>query len=160
MDIGFNLSGNRTQQTALNRLPNEVGEKVRLEALKTAVKPMAARVVAEAPRGKGNLRVSLSRNRGRSNNYRRAGATKEDVRIKAVSDKLGEAKVLVGVSKKSGKVGWRTHFITQGVAGKHRIAPNDFLTRAFNATIAGVRATYSAILERKLKAALRRIGFK
>lgn len=158
MEISYDLTSLRNLEANLMRLPFQLQERTMQAALSEAARPMKTRMVQEAPRGKGNLRVSLSRRRGRSNDYRRGGATRQDIRIRAVRDKVGEAKVIVGVSKKSGKVGWRTHFITKGIAGKRRIRPNDFLTRAFNQTIAQVTASLGQTIEKKVLAAMKRLG--
>jgi HK97 gp10 family phage protein len=155
MEILYDLTGLRNLEANLVRLPFQLQERTMQAALSEAAKPIKTRMVQEAPRGKGNQRVSLKR---RSNDYRRGGATRQDIRIRAVRDKVGEAKVIIGVSKKSGKVGWRTHFITKGVAGKRRIRPNDFLTRAFSQTIAQVTASLGQTIEKKVLAAMKRLG--
>lgn len=78
--------------------------------------------------------------------YDRGGATKRDLRIKAVDagGKMAytnEVVGLVGVSQKRRHVGWRTKWITRGrKAGKDRIGrdfsaiePRDFLADAYQA---------------------------
>lgn len=103
------------------------------KALKEAAEPVLTATRREAPVGRykdvGGEFVSL-RATTKRNDYRRGGATRNDLRIKSVAG-VGEeiARTLVGVSKKSGKVGWRTHFITRPT--KHKPTANDFLGRGY-----------------------------
>lgn len=97
--------------------------------LRTALRPMLKAAKAKAPvsgkqyknkRGDvvGAERISLRyRKNLNPNDYRRGGATKRDLRIKVVDDRENRADVmgLVGVDKRRGKVGWRTHFITRQI---------------------------------------------
>ncbi len=76
---------------------------------------------------------------------KRAGATRRDLRIKAVAPTGGEnSRVLVGVSKNKGKVGRRTNLITRGFTDRggrfHRA--RDFLKDAYDYTIEIVRDNY------------------
>jgi len=76
---------------------------------------------------------------------RRAGATRRDLRVKAVAPAAGEkSRVLVGVSKSKGKVGRRTNLITRGFTDRggrlHRA--RDFLKDAYDYTIEIVRDNY------------------
>lgn len=78
--------------------------------------------------------------------YRRGGrATQRDVRIKRVTPEGEEvARILVGVSDKSGHVGWRTHFITKGWkdrGGKWHKG-KDFLQDAYDYTFEIVQTTF------------------
>lgn len=125
----------------IQNLPREVSDDELSKQLQAAAQPMKEQMTQEAPKGQykdtqGEF-VSL-RYRGNryANDYRRGGATKQDVRIKVAKDENGTVKVLVGVSKAAGKVGWRTHFIVQGVAGTKQVAKNPFLDRAHDKTIA------------------------
>lgn len=123
-------------------------------ALRRSVKPMFRRAQSEVPVGR-NGKESISLKTARSalrrgsdpNDYRRGGATRRDLRIKAVPPKAGEiSRILVGVSQKRGKVGWRTPFITKGTkvrktkkgANRGRVQANNFLQRAYSATYQGV----------------------
>lgn len=77
---------------------------------------------------------------------RRGGATRRDLRIKAVKGEHGEVgRVLVGVSQKNGKVGWRTHFITTGFTDKNgrKHTGNNFLKQAYDQTIGEVKLIFS-----------------
>ncbi len=125
-------------------------------ALVGASKPAVRSVQQEAPVGQdGYERVSLSRGRGRRNDYRRGGATRRDVRAKAV-DGVGqeEVRVLIGVSQKRGKVGWRTHFITFGTI---RMRANAFIDRGVNRVIGEVKNNFmnslNGVVQRILKRA-------
>jgi hypothetical protein len=120
--------------------------------LRKAVKPMLEKAQSEVPVSHaGGERISLSKRGATANSYRRGGATRRDLRIKAVSPKANEVgRVLVGVSKRADKVGWRTIFITAGTknrqtksgANRGRVRANNFLQRAYNGTIDGVRADF------------------
>lgn len=75
----------------------------------------------------------------------RGGATRRDLRIQFVKVEGQEvARLLVGVSQKSGKVGWRTHFVTRGWTdrggGKHR--GKNFLQEAHDNTIEIVQDSF------------------
>ncbi|QRQ99714.1 hypothetical protein [Dyadobacter sandarakinus] len=120
----------------LSRYESVVPRSVKNTALRRSSKPMLDAAKKEAPVGR-----AIS---GR-NNEEGGGATRSDLRIKAVKPEPGEdSRVLVGVSKRRGKVGWRTHFITRGFTdrGGKRHAPNDFLKRAYESTIEAVGALY------------------
>lgn len=101
-------------------------------ALKNAARPMLKSAQRLAPVG----------DRLKS---KRAGATRRDLRIKAVAPADGESsRLLVGVSKNRGKAGRRTHFITRGFTDRggrfHRA--RDFLKDAYDYTIEIVRDNY------------------
>lgn len=119
-------------------------------ALKEAAKPMLVAAKQEAP--VGNRRRYAS-NSNTSGSMDRGGATRRDIRLKAVTFKGGSVGVLVGVSKKRGRVGWRTQFITRGTKFMRR---NDFLERAFNRTFDLVRGRLENSLGQKFEAYIRR----
>ncbi len=147
VDVRLDIRELSDFQASLKGLPYAIDQKVTEMTLKKAVQPLYRYMKSIAPVSKGGReRVSLSKNRGRSNDYRRGGATKADVRVKTVTDTLGQAKVLVGVSKGYGKVGWRYHFIAQGVAGQYRAkaGPRPFVERAGNVMGAAVEADFRA----------------
>lgn len=98
-------------------------------ALKDAANPMLIAAKQEAPVGK-KLRYK-ARNVANNGSYDRGGATRRDLRLKVITYKGGSIGVLIGVSKKKGKVGWRTPFVTLGSKNNRK---NDFLTRAFDRT--------------------------
>lgn len=126
--------------------------------LRKAAKPMLSAAQSEVPVSRGD-QESVSLNRARReikahrnpNGYRRGGATRRDLRIKAVQPKAGEiGRVLVGVSKRRGKVGWRTVFITTGATNRKTkkgkstgsVKANKFLDRAYDSTIDFVRVDF------------------
>lgn len=127
-------------------------------ALRRVTKPMLRRTQAEVPvahagREHNPLRAGQRAvKRGSNPNYlRRGGATRRDLRIKAVKPEPSEiGRVLVGVNKKSGHVGWRTIFITRGTKirrnkkGQNRgkMSPDNFLQRSYDSTIDGVRVDF------------------
>lgn len=130
------------------------------QALRKSAKPMLSRAQTEVPvwRG-GRERISLAKGRAAiarnsdPNYYRQGGATKRDLRIKAVNPRSKEiGRVLVGVSKKKGKVGFRTHWIEQGTSDRYtksrayrgKIKANPFLQRSYTATIDMVRTDFAA----------------
>jgi hypothetical protein len=122
--------------------------------LRKAVRPMLLRAQSEVPVSNNSReRISLKqRSAGKNANaYRQGGATRRDLRIRTVPPKAGEiGRVLVGVSKRGDKVGWRTVFITQGTkmrqtkkgANRGRMKANNFLQRANDATFPGVAADF------------------
>jgi hypothetical protein len=123
-------------------------------ALRKVVRPMLRKAQSEVPvSNSGRERISLrQRSAGRNANaYRQGGATRRDLRIKTVPPKAGEiGRVLVGVSKRGDKVGWRTVFITKGTkmrqtekgANRGRMKANNFLQRANDATFPSVAADF------------------
>jgi hypothetical protein len=154
IQVKMDTSGVSKLEKAMGRyskiFPNDKANSV----FRRAVRPMLAATKVEAPVSMGGrMRISLRhRNKGSVvNAYAQGGATRRDLRIKTVpakGDELG--RVLVGVSKAGGKVGWRTHFITRGTkerrkrsgASTGRMTPNNFLQRSFDRTISGVRTDF------------------
>lgn len=73
--------------------------------------------------GKGRLKIDSTGD----GTYDHGGATLRDTRtkiVKAAGDEVSA--VVIGVSKRRGKVGWRTRFITRGSKHNRR---NDFIAR-------------------------------
>ena len=130
MDLKYELKDLLALEDRLQSVGKEFSPRVMSRVTKRALEPLLNIAQHEVPESNnGYESVSLSRNRGRSNDYRRGGATKRDLRILMVQGENEEmARGLVGVSKKSGHVGWRTHLITR--ANKNRRVANDFLARA------------------------------
>ena len=102
-------------------------------ALKDAAKPMLTAARQEVPV--------------------RKGATRRDLRLKSVRLRGGDVAVLIGVSKKKGKSGWRTHFITRGSAHNRK---DDFLGRAYDRTIGVVVESLGNSLGKKIEAYFKR----
>lgn len=120
-------------------------------ALRKASQPMFRAAQSEVPVGRGNERISLKKRGTNANAYRQGGATKRDLRVKSVPPLPGEVgRVLVGVSKRSSKVGWRTVFITHGTKNRKTkkgynrgsTQANNFLGRAYDKTIDFVRVDF------------------
>jgi HK97 gp10 family phage protein len=134
MDIQVDTSKIKALEADLKTVGRSLDRQTLGPALVDASKPAVEAVREDAPKGAGYQRVSLSHKRGRKNAYRRGGATKQDVRSKAVEGVGAEVvRVLVGVSKKSGKVGWRTIFLTLGT--KRGVRANPFIDRGVGRTI-------------------------
>lgn len=119
--------------------------------LRRAVSPMYRAAQVEVPVSKnGQLQTSI-RHRGKgkaADAYSTGGATRRDLRVKVVPPKANEiGRILVGVSKRANKVGWRTVFITHGTKqrknkrgqNRGRVTANNFLQRAYDQTIATAR---------------------
>jgi hypothetical protein len=107
-------------------------------ALRESAKPMLNAARSAAPVGKPGKKALRA-------DYRRGGATRKDLRIRAVKGEGKEiGRVLVGVSQKKGKVGWRTHFITRGYTdrGGTKRPGRDFLKTAYDAKFAEVSADF------------------
>jgi hypothetical protein len=112
------------------------------QIMREAAQPMLTATRQEVPVGRIPFFKSAAINRGRlkgspgdyTGTYARGGATRRDLRLKVV-DGIGDetARVLIGVDKRSGYVGWRTHFITRATAKDPSV--NDFLSRAEGRTI-------------------------
>ncbi|RIV20327.1 hypothetical protein DYU11_19950 [Fibrisoma montanum] len=124
-------------------------------ALKKAGEPVLNRLRVNTPVGPGNERISLRRSTRRgysSNAYRQGGATRRDARLKVVAGKGNEvARLLAGIDKRRGKVGWRTPFTTRGTRDRYtktprryvgRVRANDFLGRTERETLPGFVADY------------------
>lgn len=108
-------------------MPNSVAN----QALRKSVAPMLRATRSEVP--VGNIK-------GGEGYYETGGTTRRDLRIRIVKG-VGEesSRAIIGVSKKKGKVGWRTHFITQGTS---KMEANPFLERAYNSTIEEVKRIF------------------
>lgn len=117
------------------------------QALKRAARPMLRSAQRLAPTGRRVSRSGWGSKTG--SQYTRGGATIRDLRIKVDPVKREDvSRVMVGVSRAKGKVGWRTNLITRGFTDRggrfHR--PNNFLQAAYDYTIDIVRANYSGEL--------------
>lgn len=143
MKISLDIRELSDFEVQLRGLPFSLDQRLTEQALRKSAEPLRKYMAATAPVGRGNERVSLNK-RYRSNDYRRGGSTRSDIRVKTITDVLGEAKVLIGVSKASGKVGWRYHFIAQGIAGNYRSnkGPRPFVERAGDVMGGAVRADF------------------
>jgi len=112
-------------------------------ALRRSVRPMSQEARRLAPKGKVKSSEGWGKYKGPE--YARGGVTRRDVRTKMVPGVAGEsARAVIGVSKKKGKVGWRTHFITQGFTdrGGRFHSGKNFLENAFESTIGVVRDNF------------------
>lgn len=88
------------------RYQSAIPKSVALGALRNSARPMLDSARRLAPIGEDRTVKKTSV---------RGGATRRDMRILSVKQEGNEiARIAVGVSGKSGKVGWRTHFITRG----------------------------------------------
>lgn len=108
MNLNFEITNSQPLQNAYREFGLAIGDKFLNAALKRAGKIGVQSVQEKAESsfvGKGLTFGSGFKRRG--------GATKQDVRAKVVRD--GDSiKLLIGVSKGSQKVGWRTHFLEFG----------------------------------------------
>jgi HK97 gp10 family phage protein len=139
--------------TAMKRYAQIMPTQKANSAFRKAIRPMLQKAQSEVPVSNNDReRVSLKQRTGKNANaYRRGGATKRDLRIKTVPPKAGEVgRVLMGVSKRGDKTGWRTIFITRGTkmrktksgANRGRMKANNFLQRAYDSTFPGVAADF------------------
>lgn len=108
MNLNFEITNSQELQNAYREFGLAIGDRFLSAALKRAGKIGVEAVKDKAESsfvGKGLTQGSGFKRRG--------GATKQDVRAKVVRD--GDSiKLLIGVSKGSSKVGWRTHFLEFG----------------------------------------------
>lgn len=124
----------RMLEADLNRAGRNLDKRVLGPALHLASKPAVDAVRGAAPVGR-SPKAAPDRP-----SQRRGGATRDDVRGRGVEGVDNEVvRELVGVSKKSGRVGWRTHFITGGTP---RQRANPFIDRGVAATIDQVKARF------------------
>lgn len=109
--------------------------------LLNAAKPMLVTTRQEAPVGRVPKFKSATVVRGRrkgqartnTGSYQRGGATRRDVRLKVVPGVGDEvARVLSGVDKRHGHVGWRAHL---GTRGTRKQRADDWLSRAESRTV-------------------------
>lgn len=125
--MSFDASQAAALDRALGRYKQIIPNSAASKGIRKALKPMLEAAKSEVPVGG---RVS----KGKRSEYDQGGATRRDLRIRIVKPEGDEAaRGLVGVSKKRGKVGWRTHLITR--KNKNRKAPDNFLERAYRQTI-------------------------
>lgn len=123
-----------------NAIPVSIARK----ALREAAQPMLRSAKNLVPVGGKIQKYGKART-----DQDRGGATRRDIRIAFVKqENLEIARLVVGVSQKSGRVGWRTHFITRGFTDRggsfHR--GKDFLTEAHDNTIGEVQNTFYRLL--------------
>lgn len=152
MKITVDASELKKLETAMGRYALIMPTQKANSALKKSSQPMFRAAQSEVPVSKGGKeRISLRKRGVNANAYRQGGATRRDLRVKMVKPEAGEsARVLVGVSKRSSKVGWRTPFIVHGTKtrrtkkGYNRgsTKANNFLGRSFNKTIDFVRSDF------------------
>lgn len=132
-------------EKGLSNYQSILPKSVAVNALRNATKPMLQKAKSEAPIGKRTASEGWGKNTGRQ--YARGGYTRRDARFKVIPAKTGAgevARALVGISSKKNRVGWRTHFTTTGFTdrGGKKHGPNNFLQRAFDATIDVARASF------------------
>lgn len=147
-------------------VPASVNADALNKILTVVAKPFLDEMKRTVPTSKGYQRVSLKHRKNiYANDYRRGGgATKNDLRIKQITDKgsLYEAEKLVGVSKKKGKVGWRTHFIIQGIAGRGsaKAGPRDFIGNAYRSQMPVAQRVFQTESRTRYEKHLTKVGFK
>lgn len=133
MDVTINTSMLTQLNNDLKTVGRSLDRSVVGPALVDAAKPLLIAAEQEAPIGKipryKSTLVSRGKSKGQTRritgSFARGGATRRDVRLRSVDGNGAEvARVLVGVSKKSGKVGWRTQFLRK-----------NFIRLAYNRTV-------------------------
>lgn len=108
MNLNFEITNSQSLQDSYREFGLAIGDRFLAAALKRAGKIGVKAVKDKAESlfvGKGLT--------GGSGFKRRGGATEQDVRAKVVTDG-NSVKLLIGVAKGAGKVGWRTHFLEFG----------------------------------------------
>lgn len=108
MNLNFEISNSQELQNAYREFGLAIGDKFLNDALKRAGK-----IGVLAVQDKAESSFVQNYTSGGLGFKRRGGATKQDVRAKVVRDR-DSVKLLIGVSKGSQKVGWRTHFLEYG----------------------------------------------
>lgn len=110
MNLDFEITNSQALQVAYREFGLDIGDRF----LKSAL-TRAGKIGVTAVRAKAQATFVQNYASFGSGFYRRGGATEQDIRAKVVQDGKN-VKLLVGVSKSSGKVGWRTHFLEKGTA--------------------------------------------
>lgn len=147
-------------------VPASVNADALNKILTVVAKPFLNEMKRTVPVSKVYQRVSLRhRHSGFANDFRRGGgATKQDIRIRSITDRqsLYGAEKLVGVSKKKGKVGWRTHFIILGVAGHNRASagPRDFIGNAYRSQFPRAQVIFQTEARNRYERHLTKVGFR
>jgi len=135
MQLTVDTSDMRNLDIQMSRIGRSFDRGALTQTGRRAFNPMVVATRQEAPIGriKRSPTGRTKADQRTDGTYDRGGATRRDIRFKAVAGKGEEVvRFLVGVSKSRGKVGWRTHFITRPTK-KDRLV-NDFLGRAYGRT--------------------------
>lgn len=114
------------------------------QALKKSSRPMEQSARRLAP--VGNVVNATGWGKHRGPKYARGGTTRRDVRFKFdKSEDKALTRAMIGVSRISTKVGWRTQFYTAGYTdrGGNRHRGKNFLQDAYNFTIDFVRLNFA-----------------
>lgn len=156
MKMSFDFKGFDEAETALKQVPLVVSQKFIGGALRVAGRPMLDNFKSRIPIG------DKKSGEGRD---RRGGATYQDARIKIVyRDGEGIVRMLMGVSKAKGKVGWRFGYIdkSEGFRTRNgrRIAGGQYLERAGVATAAKVEARFYQLVGDRVQKNLAKGGFR
>ncbi len=133
------FSVDESQLRALDRQLAEAGRaftpRLTGSILVNAARPMLTALRNNTPVGKQRRygKGRLKRDGAGDGTYDRGGATRRDARIRQGSLTRGDevATVVVGISKRRGRVGWRTRFTTQGTK---RSRKNEFIRRTEDQT--------------------------
>lgn len=128
-------------QLRISGIPKNISTRAILRTAVIPTKQLAKQLVPV-----GEFRPLTKRESSNALEYGRGGRTRGDIRIKMVSDKAGEMKALVGVSKAKNKVGWRSHFIEFGT---ERMTAKPFLTPAGDATKDTVQRRFSDMVNKR-----------
>jgi hypothetical protein len=144
MEVTVDFSSVQKLSNAISRYGRIMPTPKATAVLRKSASPMLRRAQSEVPVSMGGrMRTSLKHKTLGA----QGGATRRDLRIKSVQPNGAElARVIVGVSKRKGKVGWRALFILYGTkvrqtksgANRGRVKANNFLLRAYSATFPGV----------------------
>ena len=154
MEIQVDTSSLKQLESDLATVGRSLDKRTLGPALVDAAQPLLIATQQEAPIGKLPAFKSATIARGprkgsprrTTGSYARGGATRRDVRLKAVEGVGDEVvRVLDGVSKRQGKVGWRTHFLKR-----------DFIRDAYVRTIDVVKARFLASVTKTVAKILQR----
>ena len=131
MNLNFEIQNSANLSAAYRELGLAIGDRF----LKAAL-TRAGKIGVRAVKDKAQSTFVQNYTTKGTGTYRRGGATEQDVRAKVVQDGTS-VKLLVGVSKGSMKVGWRTHFLEFGTK---KMAAKPFVLKSVDAVLPQIEA--------------------
>jgi hypothetical protein len=164
--LTFDYEGFEGVALELKKWPDKLKREKINNVLRWAAKPMLEGVRREAPIEKHSRTITRStKSKTNSKNYNYdPGNLAESIKI--ITGKKGLSKinptVYIGpeVGLKAKHDGYYGFFVTSGIAGNLRTAPNDFINRGGKPFESGVEARIEEAILRMLKREAKKQGFK
>lgn len=136
----ISLKGDKELEKMFKGLPDQLNKRTMLHILKKAVKPLVSEMKSEAPKSSKTMHISAHRDfkKGAFSTklkYHKPGELQRGIGVIALKSKQASLSIGPRIGRKS--VGnndpWYWYFIIKGT--QRGISPNDFIKRAFDATI-------------------------